>query len=134
MANAHPVILCHGLFGWGPSEVGGFPYWGTALSVPSPLDRQAASVGPISSTHDRACELAFQIKGGRVDYGKAHAQAAGHQRFGRTYEGRRAVLYQKWSEHHPVHLVGHSLGAPTIFMLQHLWPRTSSAGDRTPTG
>ena len=53
MANAHPVILCHGLFGWGPSESGGFPYWGTAMSVPSPLDRHPASVGPISSTHDR---------------------------------------------------------------------------------
>lgn len=119
MANAHPVILCHGLFGWGPSEVGGFPYWGTAMSVPSPLARHAASVGPISSMHDRACELAFQIKGGRVDYGKAHAQAAGHQRVGRIYKGR-AVLHKKWSERHPVHLVGHSMGAPTIFMLQHL--------------
>ncbi len=104
MANHHPVILCHGLFGWGPSEVGAFPYWGTAMSVRSPLPRLEASVGPISSSHDRACELAFQIKGGRVDYGEEHALWAGHDRFGRTYEGT-AILHPEWSDQHPVHLV-----------------------------
>lgn len=119
MANHHPVILCHGLFGWGPSEVGAFPYWGTARIVPSPLRRREASVGPISSSHDRACELAFQIKGGRVDYGEEHALRAGHDRFGRTYAGT-AMLHPEWSDQRPVHLVGHSMGAPTIWMLQHL--------------
>lgn len=119
MANGFPVILVHGLFGWGPGEVADFPYWGTARSVPCPLPRREASVGPISSLHDRACELAFQLKGGRVDYGARHAARAGHDRYGRTYDGD-AVLHPTWSARQPVHLVGHSMGAPTIVLLQQL--------------
>lgn len=117
MANTCPAILVHGLFGWGPSEAGGFPYWGTGVVVPCPLPRYVASVGPISSNHDRACELAYQIKGGRVDYGQEHSAGAQHKRRGRAYG---AGLYPQWSQAHPVHLIGHSMGAPTIWMLQHL--------------
>jgi triacylglycerol lipase len=116
MANNHPIVLVHGMFGWGPSELGGFSYWGAGMRVPCVMPRFLASTGPISSTHDRACELAFQIRGGRVDYGEQHAHAAGHQRYGRAHTG----FHPGWSSEKPVHLIGHSLGGPTIWMLQHL--------------
>lgn len=106
------------MFGFGPKELGPLSYWSTALAVPSPLQRLEASVGPLSSPHDRACELAAQIKGSRVDYGEAHAQACGHDRFGKDYSGRGFV--PGWDKKHPVHLVGHSLGGQTVRCLQYL--------------
>ena len=61
MANDCPVILVHGILGFGPRELGGLSYWGSALRVLAPLSRHEASVGPLSSAHDRACEMAVQI-------------------------------------------------------------------------
>ncbi len=118
MANNFPVILVHGMFGFGPHELGDFNYWGSAFKVPSPLERFEASVGPISSAFDRACELAAQIKGAVVDYGAEHSSTAGHERFGRDYTDQGFV--PDWDESHPVHLVGHSLGSPTSRCLQYL--------------
>lgn len=118
MANNLPIVLVHGMFGFGADEFGQLRYWGSALDVPSPLLRIEASVGPISSAHDRACELAAQLKGVRVDYGKVHATAQGHERFGRDYRGK--ALWPEWDEKHPLHLIGHSLGASTGRALQYL--------------
>jgi hypothetical protein len=68
---------------------------------------------PRSAVGDRAVELFWQIKGGRVDYGARHAARHGHARFGRTFPG----LYPRWDAAHPVHLIGHSMGGQTARML-----------------
>ncbi|MGZ8186889.1 MAG: hypothetical protein ACXWTL_10625 [Methylobacter sp.] len=43
MANNHPVVLVHGLFGYGPKEMLGFSYWGQAMKVPCSLQRFEAT-------------------------------------------------------------------------------------------
>ena len=121
MGNQFPVILCHGLFGWGKDELP-LNYWGYATDVDSSgLPVIEASVGPVSSFHDRACELAAEIKGTRVDYGEEHAQRFGHNRFSADYSD--IGFYPEWSEKNPIHLVGHSAGAHTILRLQYLLSR-----------
>jgi triacylglycerol lipase len=120
--SRYPIVLVHGFGGWGPDELVGYKYWGgTALDIQQYLrDRgfevYTTSVGPITSNHDRACELYFQIKGGRVDYGAEHAKKYGHNRMGREYQG----LYPKWDQDNPIHLIGHSMGGQTCRMLAEL--------------
>ena len=121
MSNQFPVFLCHGLFGWGKEELP-IDYWGAGTEVDSSgLSVMEASVGPVSSFHDRACELAAEIKGTRVDYGQEHAEKFGHERFSVDYTDQG--FHPDWSEKKPVHLVGHSAGAHTILMLQYLLSR-----------
>ncbi len=129
--NKEPFIFVHGLNGWGSAE--GIntvvSYWGaTTGDLMSYLQSEgyecyAASVGPMSSAWDRACELYAQLVGARVDYGIAHSQANNHDRFGRTYYD---ALVPDWGELdtegkiQQVHLIGHSFGGTTIRMLIHL--------------
>lgn len=121
MSNEFPVFLCHGLFGWGKKKLP-INYWGSATEVdPCDLPIFEASVGPVSSFHDRACELAAQIKGTRVDYGRKHAAAFDHARYSDDFSGRG--FHPDWSKDNPVHLVGHSAGAHTILRLQYLLSR-----------
>jgi len=45
-----------------------------------------------------------------------HSQECGHARYGKLH----VAELPEWDEHHPIDLVGYSLGAPTARYLQHL--------------
>ena len=120
-----PVVFVHGLFGWGQRDkiFRIMPYWGmTTGSLPDYLGTQgyetyAASVGPLSSAWDRACELYAQLVGARTDYGVKHAQDFGHERYGIDYE---TPLFDGWGTERAVNLVGHSFGGATARLLLQL--------------
>ncbi|NCC67285.1 MAG: hypothetical protein EOM14_03675, partial [Clostridia bacterium] len=73
--NKYPFVFVHGLLGWGESDkiFKLVPYWGLAGAHILPFLRDggvqcyAASVGPVSSAWDRACELYAQLTGTTVD-------------------------------------------------------------------
>jgi triacylglycerol lipase len=116
--NDAPIILLHGFSGWGRDEALGFNYWGGIVDVQEHLKQHDYQVfttasGPFSSSWDRACEIFAQIKGGVVDYGKAHSDNHGHARFGKSFEG----FYPEWGtvnsetkKLNKVHLIAHSQG------------------------
>ena len=127
----YPVVLVHGLLGWGTyDEINPLiPYWGmTATNVNKYLvdkgvECYSASVGPCSSAWDRACELYAQLTGTVTDYGAAHAEKYGHDRYGRDYtgSGKYSKLIQgTWDAQHPINLVGHSFGGATSRLLATL--------------
>lgn len=121
----YPLIFVHGMFGWGEYEGINnlIPYWGaTSGNITEHMselgcEAHAASVGPVSSAWDRACELYAQLVGTTVDYGKAHSEERQHRQFGRTYA---EPLVENWSSENKIHLIGHSFGGTTIRMLAHL--------------
>ena len=113
-----PVVFVHGLLGWGQRDriYRIMPYWGmTTGSLTDYLSAKgyetyAASVGPLSSAWDRACELYAQLAGTRTDYGVKHAQDFGHERYGIDY---KQPLFDGWGTKRAVNLVGHSFGGAT---------------------
>lgn len=122
--NRYPFVFVHGMFGWG-SAVGIdkiSPYWGSTTGnlmnylTERGYECYAASVGPVSSAWDCACELYAQLTGTRVDYGVAHSKLHSHERFGRAYNKPLFNGFGKTK----VHLIGHSHGGQVIRLLAHL--------------
>lgn len=129
-SNSYPIVLVGGLGVWGRDEAFGIKYWGGLVDLQNELTNEGyttytSEVGPISSYWDRSCELYAQIKGTVVDYGAAHAKRYGHARYGRDYRGR--ALVKGWgTETAKVHLIGHSMGGPTIRAMTSLLAYGSS--------
>jgi len=74
------VYMKLGLFGWGnqrPLYNYGSHYWPVEDLKKVNPNFHVVDVGIASSDHDRACETFYQLVGGRVDYGAAHAQEKG---------------------------------------------------------
>lgn len=128
--NDYTIVFVHGFIGWGRDEmntgVGNIYYWGGIVSDLEFVLKNAgyrvltASMGPFSSNWDRACELYAQLANSRyVDYGKVHAAEHNHDRFkqNRYYRENGDV---KFSKENRVHLIGHSMGAPTARLLVQL--------------
>ena len=129
--NKYACVFVHGLNGWGGDEGlnGVLPYWGASTGdLMQYLDAQgyecySASVGPISSAWDRACELYAQLTGATVDYGAAHSAAHNHLRYGRTYDKPLVANWGKLDANDKlikVHLIGHSFGGTAVRMLSYL--------------
>ncbi len=116
-------VFVHGLSGWGSYDkaYARMPYWGMrngdliAFLREKGYDCHAASVDPIGSAWDRACELYAQLYGKRVDYGKAHSEKYGHERFGRDFSS--CPLGKESSS---LVLIGHSFGGTTIRLFSEL--------------
>lgn len=126
--NKYPFVFVHGMFGWGTNEGINniIPYWGaTTGSLTDYLESNgyecvAASVGPMSSSWDQACELYAQLTGTVVDYGAAHSAEHGHDRYGREYTEPLVEGFGEEGAEVKVHLIGHSFGGNCIRMMTHL--------------
>ncbi|KAJ3106120.1 hypothetical protein HDU97_006937 [Phlyctochytrium planicorne] len=125
--NSYPIVMVHGLLGWGEKPILGFiNYWGGFTSDlvgrlrDSGYTVHVPAMGPASSNWERACELYAQITGARVDYGIARSKRFGHARFGNDYTGRGLFPEFAKSPSNKIHMIGHSMGGPTGRMFIHL--------------
>ncbi|WRX14762.1 hypothetical protein QQP08_009109 [Theobroma cacao] len=91
-----PIVLVHGIFGFGKGRLGGLSYFAGAEKKDERV--LVPDLGSLTSIYDRARELFYYLKGGQVDYGH----------------------YPEWDEDHPIHFVGHSAGAQVVRVLQQM--------------
>lgn len=129
----YKYVFVHGLMGWGSYDDAYklMPYWGMLggdlmeYLNDKGFDCYAASVAPTSSAWDRACELYAQLTGTVVDYGKAHSEEFGHDRYGADYSGK--ALIDSWSEKDKINLLGHSFGGATVRLFASMLETGSEA-------
>lgn len=126
MNTKRKYIFVHGTAGWGSYDARyeKMPYWGMrggdliSYLREKGFDCYAASVSPVGSAWDRACELYAQICGSRVDYGQYHSRHYSHERYGKDYAG--CPLLPDWSENTELVLIGHSFGGATVRLFAEL--------------
>ena len=119
----YPFIFVHGFWGWGEYDKGydTLPYWGALTGNmvksfnESGYTAAAASVDPVGSAWDRACELYAQLTGSIVDYGAAHSKKYGHDRYGEDYTGK--ALIEEWDASNKINIINHSFGGPTCALF-----------------
>ena len=129
----YPYVFVHGLMGWGESDAQYklMPYWGMfggellRKLEKNGYDCYAASVSGTASAWDRACELYAQLTGTVVDYGKAHSEKCGHERYGKDYTGK--ALIGKWDSENKINLLGHSFGGATMRVFATLMAKGDEA-------
>ena len=129
--NEYPYVFVAGMAGWGEkSKLSHLvPYWGcfsfdiTAFLKKNGICAASASISPLGSAWDRACELYAELTGTRVDYGKAHSEKFGHDRYGAVYEKPLIPCFGKRNSSgnfQKINLVSHSFGGPSVRLLVHL--------------
>ena len=126
-------IFVHGLSGWGRYDriYRVAPYWGTRggdlmeTLGEAGYRAHAASVDPIGSAWDRACELYAQLTGSVVDYGAEHSARCQHERFGRDYSDD--PLIPDWDAGGKIVLLGHSFGGATVRLFAEILANGSAA-------
>ena len=126
-------IFVHGLSGWGRYDktYRFAPYWGTRNGdLMEYLGSEgyrchAASVDPIGSAWDRACELYAQLTGSVVDYGAEHSARCNHARFGTDYSDN--PLIPDWNAGGKIVLLGHSFGGATVRLFAEILASGSAA-------
>ena len=129
----YEYVYVHGLNGWGSYDFQDhfLPYWGMfGGNMIKNLDSlgykcSSASVDPTGSAWDRACELYAQLTGTRTDYGKAHSEKCGHDRYGKNYS--KKPLIDSWSSEDKINLLGHSFGGVTVRLLAELMANGDAA-------
>lgn len=122
----YTYVWVHGLMGWGEYDFYYklFPYWGILNGdLMKKLDKAgydccAASVAGTASAWDRACELYAQLTGTVVDYGEAHSERYGHDRYGKDFTGK--ALVDEWDSVNKINILGHSFGGATIRLFASL--------------
>lgn len=136
----YTYVFVHGLSGWGSYDdtYKLMPYWGMFGGDLMEYLRDkgftavAASVDPNGSAWDRACELYAQLMGTKVDYGKAHSEKYGHDRYGEDFTDR--ALIESFSKTDKINLLGHSFGGATIRLFASIMEKGSAEEiEATPT-